>query len=45
MLQFQFQNIKSNDLSEFKDMSKLPILAPADLKTGEVIYPYEKAKQ
>ena len=44
MLQFQFQNIKSNDLGEFKDMSKLPIVAPAGLKTGDVIYPYEKAK-
>ncbi len=44
MLQFQFQNIKSNDLSEFKDMSKLPIVAPAGLKTGDVIYPYENAK-
>ena len=26
MLQIQFQNIKSNDLEEFKDMSKMPIL-------------------
>ena len=44
MLQFQFQNIKSNSLDEFKDMSKMPILTPSDLKTGELIYPYEKAK-
>jgi branched-chain amino acid transport system substrate-binding protein len=44
MLQIQYQNIKSNDLSEFKDMSKMPILAPSNLKTGEIIYPYEKAK-
>ena len=45
MLEVQYQNIKSNDISEFKDMSKQPILAPAALKSGDVIYPYEKAKQ
>jgi branched-chain amino acid transport system substrate-binding protein len=44
ILQFQFQNIKSNDLAEFKDMTKMPILTPSDLKTGDLIYPYEKAK-
>jgi branched-chain amino acid transport system substrate-binding protein len=43
MLQFQFQNIKSNSLDEFKDMSKLPILTPSNLKTGDLIYPYQKA--
>ncbi len=44
MLQQQFVNIKANTLDEFKDMSKQPILAPANLATGKVIYPYEKAK-
>jgi branched-chain amino acid transport system substrate-binding protein len=44
MLQFQFQNIKEASLDEFRDMSKLPILTPAELKTGELIYPYENAK-
>ncbi len=29
---------------EFKDMSKQPVLTPDKLKTGSVIYPYEKAK-
>ena len=29
ILQFQFQNIKSNDLAEFKDMTKMPILTPS----------------
>ena len=44
MLQVQFQNIKGNTLDEFKDMSKQPVLTPDKLKTGSVIYPYEKAK-
>jgi branched-chain amino acid transport system substrate-binding protein len=44
MLQQQFQNIKGNDLAEFKDMSKQPVLTPTDIKTGTLIYPYEKAK-
>jgi len=44
IMQIQFQNIKGTSLDEFKDMSKMPILTPSDLKTGQVIYPYEKAK-
>jgi branched-chain amino acid transport system substrate-binding protein len=44
-LQIQYQNIKSNDLSEFKDMSKQVVLTPRDLKTGAVIYPYADAKK
>jgi branched-chain amino acid transport system substrate-binding protein len=44
MLQFQFQNIGEGSLDEFKDMSKLPILTPGDLKTGNLIYPYAAAK-
>lgn len=44
-LQVQFQGIAGNDLKEFTDMSKQPILAPANLKTGEVIYPFEKARK
>ena len=44
MLQVQFQGIKGNTLDEFKDMSKQPVLTPGKLKTGNVIYPYEKAK-
>jgi branched-chain amino acid transport system substrate-binding protein len=44
MLAIQFQNIKSTNLDEFKDMSKQPILYPPNLKTGDLIYPYDKAK-
>jgi branched-chain amino acid transport system substrate-binding protein len=45
MLTIQYQNIKSTDIGEFKDMSKQPILAPANLKTGDVIFPYAEAKK
>jgi branched-chain amino acid transport system substrate-binding protein len=44
MLQVQFQNIKSNDLTQFKDISTLVVVAPAEYETGKLIYPYEKAK-
>jgi branched-chain amino acid transport system substrate-binding protein len=44
VLQVQFQGIKGNDLAQFKDISTQIIVAPAEYKLGEVIYPYEKAK-
>jgi len=44
MPQIQFQNIKGKDLAEFKDVSKITVLTPPEVKTGNVIYPYEKAK-
>jgi branched-chain amino acid transport system substrate-binding protein len=39
MPQVQFQGIKDKTLDEFKDMNKLPVLYPAETKTGNVIYP------
>jgi branched-chain amino acid transport system substrate-binding protein len=45
VLTIQFQNIKSNALDEFKDMKNQPILAPADLKSGNVVFPYADAKK
>jgi branched-chain amino acid transport system substrate-binding protein len=44
VLQVQFQGIKGNDIAQFKDISTQIIVAPAEYKLGEVIYPYEKAK-
>jgi branched-chain amino acid transport system substrate-binding protein len=43
-LTVQYVGIKGNSLDEFKDMSKITVLAPTDVATGKVIYPYEKAK-
>jgi branched-chain amino acid transport system substrate-binding protein len=43
-IQTQFQGIKGNDLDQFRNISAQVILAPAELKSGNVIYPYEKAR-
>jgi branched-chain amino acid transport system substrate-binding protein len=44
VLQVQFQNVKSNDVTQFKDVSTQVVVAPADYESGKLIYPYEKAK-
>jgi len=44
MLQVQYHSVKSGALDQFRGMDTQTVLAPADLKTGDVIYPYEKAK-
>ena len=43
LLQVQFQNIKSNDLAQFQDISTQVVVAPAEYESGNLIYPYEKA--
>src|SRR5664279_2612814 len=40
----QFQNIKGNSIDDFRDLKTEVIIYPPKYKTGEVIYPYEKAK-
>ncbi len=44
VLQVQYQNIKSHDVSQFKDMSTQVVVAPAEYASGVPIYPYERAK-
>ena len=44
MLYVQFQNIKGNSVDEFKDLKTEVLLYPPQYKSGEIIYPYEKAK-
>ena len=39
----QFQNVSGSDIAQFKDMSKQIVVWPPELKTGELIHPYEKA--
>jgi branched-chain amino acid transport system substrate-binding protein len=41
----QFRDIKSNSIDEFRKLDTLAIIYPPEFKTGDVIYPYEKAKQ
>jgi branched-chain amino acid transport system substrate-binding protein len=45
MLLIQFQNIKGSNIDEFRDLSTEVILYPPQYKSGNLIYPYEKAKQ
>src|SRR5215475_9585554 len=45
LLQVQFQNIKSNDLAQFKDISTQVVVTPAEYESGKLMYPYEKAQQ
>jgi branched-chain amino acid transport system substrate-binding protein len=44
MLQVQYHGIKSSDLDQFRGMNTETVLTPAEYKTGDVIYPFEKAK-
>jgi branched-chain amino acid transport system substrate-binding protein len=45
MLQVQYHDIKEGaGLETWKGMGYQTVLTPTDLKTGNVIYPYEKAK-
>jgi branched-chain amino acid transport system substrate-binding protein len=41
----QFQNVKANDVEQFKDPKTEVILWPPSLKTGDLIYPYTGSPQ
>ncbi len=45
VLAVQFQNVKSNDLEQFRDGKTEVILWPPALKTGDVQYPYSDVKR
>ena len=45
VLEVQYQNIKGNDLSVFKDARTQTVVWPSNLSSGALIYPYAKAKQ
>jgi branched-chain amino acid transport system substrate-binding protein len=44
VLQVQFQNVKGNDIAQFKDMKTQIVISPKDYVSGNLVYPYEKAK-
>jgi branched-chain amino acid transport system substrate-binding protein len=44
VLQVQYQNIRRNDLAQFKDMSTQLVVAPPEYASGQPVYPYERAK-
>jgi branched-chain amino acid transport system substrate-binding protein len=41
----QFLHVSGNDLDQFRDASRQPILWPAEYKTGSMVYPYAEAKK
>ncbi|MDR3532121.1 MAG: amino acid ABC transporter substrate-binding protein [Rhodopila sp.] len=45
VLEVQFQNVKGNDVEQFKDPKVEVVLYPPSLKNGNVIYPYLNARQ
>jgi branched-chain amino acid transport system substrate-binding protein len=44
ILYVQYQNIQGNDVNQFRQAGKAVILYPRELKSGELIYPYAKAR-
>jgi branched-chain amino acid transport system substrate-binding protein len=45
ILTVQYQNIQGNDISQFREPGKAVIMYPPELKSGELIYPYAKARR
>jgi len=45
VFQAQFRGIKGNGIDQFKNPDTLTIITPAEFKSGDVIYPFEKARQ
>jgi len=45
VLQVQFRNIRTNDVSEFKDARTRVVVSPDAFASGELIYPYADAKR
>ena len=44
VLQVQFHGVKGNDVEQFRAMNTQTVVTPAEYKSGDVVYPYEKAK-
>jgi branched-chain amino acid transport system substrate-binding protein len=44
VLQIQFHDVKGNDVEQFRAMNTQTVVEPDEYKSGNVIYPYEKAK-
>jgi branched-chain amino acid transport system substrate-binding protein len=45
MLLIQFQNIKGNDVAQFKDPGKQVVILPDKWKSGNLVYPYSAAQK
>jgi len=40
----QYQHVQGNDINQFRQAGKAPILYPPDLKSGTLIYPFANAR-
>jgi branched-chain amino acid transport system substrate-binding protein len=45
VLHAQFQDITSNDVSEFRDMKTEVVLTPEPFASGSIVYPFAKARR
>ena len=45
VLQVQFQNIKGNDVAQFKGTETQVVITPTEYASGKLVYPFEKAKE
>jgi branched-chain amino acid transport system substrate-binding protein len=45
VLQVQFQNVKGNDVAQFRDLSTQVVVTPSEYASGKVIYPYADARK
>jgi len=45
IIEVQFQNVKSNDLAQFKDLKTEVILYPPPLNNGDIVYPYLQVRE
>ena len=41
----QVQGVKGNDINQFREPGRQVILDPSSLKSGELVTPYNKARQ
>jgi branched-chain amino acid transport system substrate-binding protein len=44
VLQIQFHDVKGADVEQFRTMNTQTVVAPAEYKSGDVVYPYAKGK-
>lgn len=45
ILYIQYQNIKPNDPNQFREAGKAVILSPQEFKSGDLIYPFARARE
>jgi branched-chain amino acid transport system substrate-binding protein len=43
-LMVQYQNVKPDDIEQFRGPGKKPVLWPEELKSGKLVYPYASAR-